>query len=212
MKWVFGFLLVLNVALVLWATGQERHRGSGVPAPLPAVKPANMRLLTEKVQISRDAASSTCMHIGPFEAEINATKAARQLDAKQIAYLSRTIRERKVRAYRVYLGPFDGPSAADAARRQLRSEDVTEYYLFEEAGGDATISLGLFSQQTTAQRYIEELVDKEVMAKWRPEERTLSVSFWLELSDPRSAGVLQDELRAVDWIDPMAQLRSTPCR
>lgn len=212
MKWVFGLLLVLNVALVLWATGQERHRWSDVPASSPAVNPANMRLLTEKVQISRDAASTTCMHIGPFEAEINAAKAARQLDAKQIAYLSRTIKERKVRAYRVYLGPFDSPSAADTARRQLRSRDVAQYYLFEEAGGDAAISLGLYSQQTTAERYIKELATKEIIAKWRPEDRKLRVSYWLELNDPRSVDALQDELRAVDWIDPIAQLRPTPCR
>lgn len=212
MKWVFGFLLVLNVALVLWATGHRGPSHPDVAPPLPPVNPASMLLLTEQVRITRAAAGlATCMRVGPFESESNAAKAARTLDELDISYVSRAVRGRRIQAYRVYLGPFDDQSAANQARSMLRARGVKDYYALRQSNGDVVVSLALFSQQSSADSYIKELEAKNVLAKSRPEDQAIAASYWLELRDRRPVGALRAQLRGVDWMEPSATLRHSPC-
>ncbi|MDH3689237.1 MAG: SPOR domain-containing protein [Gammaproteobacteria bacterium] len=212
MKWVFGSLLVLNAALVLWATGHRQGSVDGIAQSLPAVNPAEMLLLTEKVLLSHsETDSATCVRIGPFALELNAAVAASRLDELGISYTRRAINARHIRAHRVYIGPFQDMNAANQALRELQFQEVEEYYVMNDANSQVAVSLGLFSQQNTAERYIEELASKNVSAHSRVEDLTLGASHWLELHSTESPAALQQQLRTVDWAEATAELRNAPC-
>lgn len=212
MKWLVGLLCLINAGLFLWATGHPT--GGFAPASAyPVVNAENMRLLSE-VRDERDAARSElrCARIGPFVDTAVAALAAQKLDSLSLQYTRRTVKARKIRAYRVFLGPFETRSALEAQRKLLEAGGVKDHYVKRDEQGAGIISLGLFSQRNGAESLAAKLRDLDIAARLRPEERTLRPSFWLEIDDPRVARDIPGALANAKWGEQGAQLRRYDCR
>lgn len=200
MRWLVGFLVLVNAALFLWATGHSPRRSSGASA-YPVVSAESMRLLSEVRHQDGSSAQAgrRCARIGPFVNSAVADLAAQKLDAMSMDYSRRTVKPREIRAFRIFLGPFESEAAIDAQRRLLDAAGVKDYYVKHDEPGGGIISLGLFSQRDGAETLLESLRRSEIQAKLRPENRVLQPTFWLEIDDPAVAQGIPPELAHASW-------------
>lgn len=214
MKWLAGFLLLINAGLFLWATGHDPDR-AGPSGSHPVVNAESMRLLNE-VGLDDTAVpddGQRCVRIGPFSSSAVASLAAQKLDAMSISHSRRTVGSREIRAYRVFLGPFDSDAAMEVQRRLLEAAGVEDYYVKPGSdGGGGIISLGLFSQRDGAEVMRRNLADDNIEAKLRTEERVLEPNFWLEVDDPAVAGGTPRELAEASWGENDVRVRRYQCR
>lgn len=209
MKWMVGFLLVLNAGLFLWATGRESG-GSESAAAYPVVSAESMRLLSEiKAENSSDR-EARCVRIGPFENSAVAALAAQKLDAMFLKYSRLTVKSREIRAFRVFLGPFESPSAIQVQRELLDAAGIEDYYVKRD-DQNAVISLGLFSQREGAEALQEKLGRNNVQSKLRAEDRVLEPNFWLEINEPAVARNVPPELDDARWGEKDAKTRRYEC-
>lgn len=212
MKWLAALLLLLNAALFLWATGHDPSRAPGA-SPYPVVNPEAMRLLSEVRQDSAedDEDAGRCARIGPFVDSAVMSVAAQKLDALSLPYSRRTVKAREIRAYRVYLGPFQSQSAVQAQSRLLDEAGVDDYYVKNEEDGGRIISLGLFSQRDGARVLRQRMLRRDIRAKLRTEDRVLESNFWLEIDSPTAAGDIPEELSEARWGEKGARVRRYDC-
>jgi len=212
MKWLAGLLLLANVALFLWATGHDPARSRGASA-YPVVNPEAMRLLSEVGQGPDKGSpdSGRCARIGPFVDSAVMSVAAQKLDALSLGYTRRTVKAREIRAYRVYLGPFQSRSAMQAQSSLLDAAGVDDYYPKSEENGARIISLGLFSQRDGARVLRQRMVSRDIPAKLRTEDRVLGSNFWLEIDNPEVAREIPDELSQARWGEKGARVRRYDC-
>ncbi len=208
MKWVFALLVLVNVGMYLWATG---HKTSGSPSARTVVNTEGMRLLSELPAARNNRSARSCYRVGPFSEEDGSIQAAATLNALSVVYTSLTIKKRQVRAYRVYLGPFNTSEQIETQRNILRSSGINEHYVKSERDTQDLISLGLFSQQARADDFLQQLNKKDIRAKTRPENRTLGPTYWLELHDLESNSGVLAALRETQWPGDRARLRVFPC-
>lgn len=211
-KWVVGFLLVLNAGLFLWATGFESE-GSDPAAAYPVVSAEGMRLLSEVKAGNESSADSgrRCLRIGPFEDSAVASLVAQKLDAMALEYSRLTVKSREIRAFRVFLGPFESPSAIQAQRQLLDAEGIEDYYVKQDDPGAGIISLGLFSQREGAEALQRRLARDNIQSRLRAEDRVLEPNFWLEIDDPAVAGDVPPELHEAKWGEKEAKIRRYDC-
>jgi hypothetical protein len=208
MKWFFALLVLANVGMYLWATGHKTTDSSSLRA---AVNADGMRLLSELPAARNSRSASSCHRIGPFSDESGSVKAVETLNELSVPYTALTIKKREVRAYRVYLGPFNTSEQIERQRNILRSSGINEHYVKSERAAQDLISLGLFSQQARADEFMRQLIEKDVHAKTRPENRTLGPTYWLELHDVESNQKVLGILRETQWAGDRARLRVFPC-
>jgi len=213
MKWLAGFLLVVNAALFLWATGHDSGRPASASA-YPVVSAESMRLLSEVKSGDESAPGGQprCVRIGPFVSSAVVALAAQKLEAMSLSYTRRTVKSREIRAFRVFLGPFQSASAIDTQRRLLDAAGVEDYYVKRsEQGGGGIISLGLFSQRDGAEVMRRKLSRKDIEAKLRTEQRILQPNFWLEINDSAVAREIPPELAGARWGEKEARARRYQC-
>lgn len=213
MKWLAGFLLVLNAALFLWATGHDPGRPSSAAA-YPVVSAESMRLLSE-VKAEHDSDHDNrrrCARIGPFASSSVAAVAAQKLDAMSLSYSRRTVKSREIRAFRVFLGPLRGESAIETQRRLLEAGGVEDYYVKRDENGGAIVSLGLYSQRDGAEVMLRKLARNDIQANLRTEERVLEPNYWLEIDDPALDREIPRELAGASWGEQEARVRRYDCR
>lgn len=212
MKWLAGLLLLLNAALFLWATGHDPAGPTGA-SPYPVVNAEAMRLLSEvREDSSSEADAGLCARIGPFVDSAVMAVAAQKLDALSLPYTRRTVKAREIRAFRVYLGPFQSQSAVEAQNRLLEAAGVEDYYVKDnEEDGGQIISLGLFSQRDGAQVLRQRMLRRDVRAKLRTEDRVLESNFWLEIDDPAIARDIPEALTEARWGEKDARVRQYDC-
>ena len=218
MKWVFGVLLLCNVGLFLWTYGQ---RPDSTEFIRPPVHGETMMLLSEMAAIksavvtdSSDAQptqESLCLRIGPFFDEQLASKTGERLTTLSVPFDTRSVKERKIRAHRVYLGPFATQTEIDTQRKFLTDNGVKDHYVKRQEGEQEIISLGLFTQSNGAEAMVQELKVKDIEAQIRSEDRVLRPTFWLELRDSKANESAQSELAAQKWGDDRAKLSEFPC-
>ncbi len=208
MKWFLALLVLLNVGMYLWATGHKSTSSSSVRAMVNA---DGMRLLSELSAERDNRSASSCYRIGPFYDERGSVKAVGALNELSVPHTALTIKQREVRAYRVYLGPFNTSEQIEQQRNLLRNNGIYEHYVKSEPSSQDVISLGLFSQQARAEEFMHDLLERDVRAQTRPEDRTLGPTYWLELQDVApNQGVLA-VLRETKWAGDRARLRVFPC-
>ncbi len=208
MKWFFALLVLANVGMYLWATG---HKTSDSTPVRSTVNANGMELLSELPAARNNRSSGSCYRVGPFSDESGSIKAVETLNKLSVPYTALAIKKREVRAYRVYLGPFNTSEQVERQRNVLRNSGINEHYVKSERAAQDLISLGLFSQQARADEFMRELIKKDVHAKTRPETRKLGPTYWLELHDVESNQGVLGVLRETQWAGDRARLRVFPC-
>lgn len=212
MRWLVGLLVLFNAALFLWATGHDPGRPASASA-YPVVSAESMRLLKE-VKSDREVSANEdarCARIGPFVNSAVAALAAEKLDSMSLSFTRRTVKSREIRAFRVFLGPFESQSAIDAQERLLDAAKIEDYYVKHDEQGGGIISLGLFAQSDGAEKLLNELSARDVQARLRTENRILEPSLWLEIDDPAVARGIPRELAQASWGEKGAQIRRYGC-
>ena len=118
----------------------------GAPAAMPAPpKPAS------------DPAKETCLSIGAFATQADVRAAVKALTPLVARIQFRETRVTEVRGYWVYLpAPGNRERALDIAR-QLSSKGISDYYVVTAGEQPNAISLGLFREQTNADKRLAEI-------------------------------------------------------
>lgn len=153
-----------------------------------------------------------CLRIGPFYNEALAKGTTERLKSMALAVSTRTVQAREIRAYRVYIGPFDTRDEVNAQSNGLKEKGVREHYIKRDPGKKDVISLGLFTQKTGAASLVKQLEGKGVTAKTLTEDRLLDPTYWLELTNSAANRKTHPELAATgNWGDSRTRLTEFPC-
>lgn len=161
--------------------------------------------------VEQSAQQPLCLRIGPFFDQKLASETGERLKAWSLPFDTRSVKARKIRAHRVYIGPFTSPSEVDTQRKLLTESGVKDHYVKRQAGEQEIVSLGLFTQSDGAEAMMEELKAKNIQAQTRPEDRTLKPTYWLELRDSKANQSAQTQLVSEKWGDERAKLSEFPC-
>ena len=126
---------------------------------------------------------SACYRIGPFKAEAHWLAANRWMRARQLDYQAVRSERREMRAVRVYLGPFKSRDAAQPVMDDLEDRGI-EHFADSGEGRSVRISLGYFTQEALAVKFIAHLLSQGVEARSRLEYRVMGPFDWMEASLP----------------------------
>lgn len=226
MKWFVALLALVNAGMYLWVTGLHKEIPVNKFSSRPDVNLASMRLLneaeTKNIQAAKASAVRTqnstprdsaiiCLRVGPFVEQKSLLLVTRQVAQLKLKHSSKTVKARKIRAYRVYLGPYTQVPELERQRRRLNSLGIDEHYVVHDSETESAISLGLFSQNATAEKFLNSLQQKNVNARTRAELRTLDASHWLEIRDIRRGSQAQNRIQALTWSDSRTRVREFNC-
>jgi hypothetical protein len=229
MKWFVGFLVLANLALLMWGLWYYKPLVvTDTPSPRPAVAPDKMKLLSEPgvrlavrtrsvpAQTDEVAVASSCYQLGSFRTLERARAAGTKLETWGLAYERIAELETLGPAYRVVTTPFPSKAAAERKRRELAALGFTDNALIQqEEGMENAISFGIFSVEQNARARVQQLTQKGVRAIMQPVPNVHPI-YWLRLAaasvDGRLADVPLERFATEDWGSPDVALRSTACQ
>ena len=210
MRWLTALLLIVNVAVFLWFSG--RHGGEPGPNDVarPDINQAGMLLLTEagpdqadRRAVSADrlsaqgdesadrldaagegdrlpAAGPSCYRIGPFKQQDTWQLENEWMKSQNIDFVSVTSDSRQLRAVRVYLGLYSR-AVAETVVQRLKQVGL-EYFLYEAEPGKIRISLGYFTQEALAKKFVDHVLAQGFDARLQHEYYILGPYSWMEVA------------------------------
>ena len=197
---LFLLLLALNVGAGAWLVFGRVPEPTLPPATDPGVP--ELRLLSETrraappVKASIASASTTpsaadaCSSLGPFMTTVDMRAAMQALSPHVARIQYREEQVRRSHGYWVYLpAAADREGALDAARR-LAAKGIHDYYVVTAGDSQNTISLGLFNDQSNAEKRLAQLQALDFAAKVEQRVETES-AYWVDYAVPAEA--------AFDW-------------
>ena len=213
MKWLFGILILINAGVLLWAVAHKNLLGGEQIAGRPPIAPETMRLVQPAPQApAGPVLAAACFRIGPFFDRQQLALASQKLEGLGVAFSQRDVGARQIRAFRLFLGPYPSLEAAQAEEERLAVAGVADHYVKQDGETGPIVSLGLFSQQQSAEALRGEVEGKGFGPELRIEDRTLAATFWLELMNAEANRRSADALVASVWGDGRARLREIPCQ
>lgn len=124
-----------------------------------------------------------CANLGPFNDE-DAARAA--IEKFALSAFNPVVDERQVSrpVYWVYIPPFRDRESANLALSMLTSRGVKDAYIVGSGEDRNAIALGLYSQESTAQRRLENMQETGMAARIGVLDRSASV-FFINVELPR---------------------------
>jgi hypothetical protein len=119
------------------------------PAPVATVKPQEAPPPPPKAPVPRIMA---CFTLGPFTEEAVMAKASEAITAIGAEVHRRQVEQRTPKAYWVYLPPLPSYGAALKKVKELRKKGIRDLFIMGKGEKQNAISLGLFSNKSTAQQ------------------------------------------------------------
>ncbi len=128
-------------------------------------------------------ALGVCANLGPFDDE-EAARAA--IEEFSLSAFNPVVNEGQVSrpVYWVYIPPFRDRNSANQALSQLASRGIKDAYIVGSGEDRNAIALGLFSQESRAQRRLEQMEGTGMAARIGVVDRSVSV-FFINLELPR---------------------------
>lgn len=205
---LFLLLLALNLGAGAWLLFGHARAAPFPPATDPGV--AELRLWSEMTKAVRPAgmsastpsqapsvaataappASDVCMTLGPFMTTVD-MRAAMQTLSPQVARIQ--YREEQVsrsHGYWVYLPAVASREAALDEARQLAAKAIHDYYVVTAGDTQNVISLGLFNDQSNANKRLAMVKQEGFPARVEPRIDT-EPAYWLDYTVPAGS--------AFDW-------------
>ena len=142
-----------------------------------AVKPSAADL-EKPAPAGAGRAALSCYRIGPFRGDAGWLAANQWMTAQKFRYTAVRSESREMRAVRVFLGPFD-PAVARQMMNGLKEKGIDHYANFK-AQREVRISLGYFTQEELAEKFIAHLVSQSIKANSRKEYRAIGPFDWME--------------------------------
>ena len=162
MKWLVVFLVLVNVALY----GYFQWNGQHAVEPAPGhqdISPEKIKLLTpeELAKIPpREAAAppppALCYEWGTFSGA-NANNAQDTLNRMGLKFTARQQTPQEAIRYWVYIPPRKSLAEAQAKVEELKSMNVQESFIMQEPKWRNAISLGLFREEASATKFLEDM-------------------------------------------------------
>jgi hypothetical protein len=167
---------------------------------------AEVGQLQQPVELAQ-VVENFCYRLGPFKKQETWQAATEWMGQNNYEFRQVTSDSRELRAVRVYLGPFDTIISAQSSVAQLKEKNLDHFvYLIDNE--QARISLGYFTQEELAAKFLTYLQSIEVDAKSQPEYRRLGPFNWMEIP---AAGVDQNRVSTHDWIEPSVEFSKIEC-
>lgn len=221
MKWVAGILMIMNVLLFL-RIGD--HQVSAEQSQLkPDVNRESMLLLKEvspvlesndKVEVVaksggniKSSADWSCYRVGPFKQQSVWDNAKQWAGVVGLEFDSVRSESRELRAVRVYLGPFDSIAKAQPEVAILKQKQL-DYFVYLQADNQARISLGYFTQQQLANKFVAYLSSQNIDVKSQPEYRTIGPFDWMNV---KINSAISNRLLVHDWGSAEVAVATTSC-
>lgn len=225
MKWIFVILLLAN--LVFYAV---MHLGSVTPRdgmrghepvkadqvkllPEPAQQPPLALTMSGVADKSNEAPPQAkpevCLEWGQFSGEA-LSRATQALDKLQLGERLEPRKAEKTGGYWVYVAPRKTLPEAQKKTDELKQLGVTESYIIREGKMQFAISLGIFSTEEAASKYLEQLRVKGVKSAVtgpRTQEIDATIFHIKDSSDATSAQLAKLKL---DF--PGSELKAVECR
>jgi cell division septation protein DedD len=193
MRWLFWVLVLVNLAITLWATGIHQPADTA-RLYRPPVHGERMMLLETGTESPRP---SHCQVLGPFATRDLAEPALAVATEAGVPAALRSEAEQQVEGYRVLVGPFKDAATAEAMHRRLATKGVQGHYVIRSGLSNA-IALGFFSELAKAEQFLDELAAKGVKAEIRVRQQEGPLQWWLDLG-PLVDDAAAEALRARDW-------------
>ncbi len=172
--------------------------------PDPAVAPAGNSIDGNGDQ----PADKACYRLGPFRQEDSWQAAKAWMEESGFGFRPVTGGSRQLLAFRVYLGPFASEQSVDAMLKRLESGGL-EHFRYTAENGLTRISMGLFSQEELAEKYLDYLASNQFEAKFQPEYRHLGPLNWMEIT---SADMDRAQVSGHDWGESGVGMAPVNCR
>ncbi|HEX5843287.1 MAG TPA: SPOR domain-containing protein [Pseudomonas sp.] len=198
MRWMFLWLIVLNLFYYVWHQQQAPLRVTEI-APLDMAREGkrDIRLLSESgAPVRREAADTAeveavCLFLGSFEQMAEASAVEQRLLSLDIRSNVQSVDAAAGVDYWVYLPPLASRQASLRQLRELQARKIDSYIITQ---GDLAngISLGIFPRNDSADGVMQRLRD----AGYEPALRELTRahrSFWVRVA-PESRRLAGDQL------------------
>jgi cell division septation protein DedD len=200
MRWMFLWLVVLNLFYYVWHQQQAPLRGTEI-APLNMAQESkrDIRLLSESsapvrreaVAVPATVTEAVCLFLGSFEAAGDAASVEQRLLSLDIQSRVQSMDAAAGVDYWVYLPPLASRQASLRQLRELQARKIDSYIITQ---GDLAngISLGIFPRSDSAASVMQRLRD----AGYEPSLRELTRahrSFWVRIA-PQSRRLADDAL------------------
>ncbi len=148
-----------------------------------------------------------CYRVGPFKAAGVLQSATDWLHTQKWPFRQTSTQGRELKSVRVYLGPFNDRAATTKTVNRLKTLDLNSFVYPLDQGG-FNISLGYFTQQALARKYVDYLKSIGVEAQSRTEYRQLGPYHWVEVSmDAQNRQLLQSQ----SWTEGGITVSETGC-
>lgn len=226
MKWIFAILLLAN--LVFFAVMQL---GSAKPRDAmrghEPVKADQVKLLPEPAQQpplaltmsgvadkgneapAPQAKPEVCLEWGQFSGEA-LSRATQALDKLQLGEQLEPRKAEKSGGYWVYVAPRKTLPEAQKKTDELKQLGVTESYIIREGKMQFAISLGIFSTEEAANKYLEQLRAKGVKsAVTGPRTQEIDATIF-HIKD--SSDAMSTQLAKLKLDFPGSELKAVECR
>lgn len=198
MRWMFLWLIVLNLFYYVWQQQQAPLRVTEI-APLTMAQDSkrDIRLLSESNAPARreiaevQPIAAVCLFLGSFEVKADASALEQRLLSLDIQSRVQSMDAAAGVDYWVYLPPLASRQASLRQLRELQARKIDSYIITQ---GDLAngVSLGIFPRSDSAQSVMQRLRD----AGYEPSLRELTRahrSFWVRIS-PQSRRLTDDAL------------------
>lgn len=160
---LFLLLLALNLGAAAWLLFGRVPVADLPPAADPGVP--ELRLVSETPHVAKPAAASTaaprahdtCTTLGPFTTATDMRAAVQALSPHVARIQYHEEQARRSHGYWVYLPAVASREAALDEARDLAAKGIHDYYVVTAGDSQNTISLGLFNDQSNAQKRLVQL-------------------------------------------------------
>lgn len=221
MKWIVGLLLLLNVALFGYFRLDASHPAAAFAGhePLATDKlklltPEELAALPKKNKLVPAMPASTseteaCYEWGNFSAA-NVSRAMSVLDKFHLEAVLKQATQQEATRYWIYIPPLKNLDEAQARNNQLRALGIEESFVVQEPQWRHAISLGVFKDESLANRLLDELHAKGVKAATKGVRNHESGQSSLTLK--RVSAAVASEISRLQPDFPGSELKKVDCQ
>lgn len=167
MRWLFLFVLMLNLAYVGWELNQPaRVTGAAeVKRDAPKIVMLNeigqdtvaVTSIVDSTQEEKNLETSGCYTLGPFRNLEKLRSVTRDIKNHVVDASYRSHDEKEQSMFWVYLKPSKDYSTAKELGENLKEKKVRDYYIIKEGPKGNGVSLGHFREKNRAYAHAEDI-------------------------------------------------------
>ena len=150
----------------------------------------------------------SCYRIGPFKTPDAWEAELGWMNDQGVPFQSVATESRELRAVRVFLGPYQSRVSAQATVNRLRNTEL-DHFIYEIEGGQVRISLGYFTQEELANKFVSHVKGQGFAAQSQPEYRILGPYNWMEAEIPSTRRNL---LLQKEWAEQEVSILEVTCQ